>query len=69
MALMTTAGGIVVERLGDARYRAHSPMYPDCEAIAATAEEARQAVEAAIARILRESEEWRASTSAERESP
>ena len=48
---------IVVERLGDALYRARCTLYPDCQAVAATEEAARQAVEEAIARILRERDE------------
>jgi hypothetical protein len=47
---------IVVERLGEARYRARCLFIPDCEAIAATAEAARAAVELALDRIVRERE-------------
>ena len=45
---------IVIERLDDDRYRASCPLFPDCEAIAATETAARQAVAAAIDRILRQ---------------
>lgn len=45
---------IVIERLGDNHYRASCPLVPDCQAIAATEAAARQAVEEAMERILRE---------------
>jgi hypothetical protein len=45
---------IVVERLGESRYRARCLFLPDCEAIAATADAAREAVAAAVDSILRE---------------
>jgi predicted RNase H-like HicB family nuclease len=47
---------IVVERLGDNRYRASCPLFPDCQAVAATEAAASQAVADAIQRILRERE-------------
>jgi predicted RNase H-like HicB family nuclease len=47
---------IVIERLEENRYRASCPLFPDCEAIAATEAEARQAVAEAIDRILRRRE-------------
>ncbi|MCS6852220.1 MAG: tryptophan synthase subunit alpha [Gemmataceae bacterium] len=43
---------IVVERRPDGSYRASCPVFPDCEAVAATEDEARQAVERAIETIL-----------------
>jgi tryptophan synthase alpha chain len=43
----------VVERLGDDCYRASCPLFPDCEAVAATEAAARQAVAESIERILR----------------
>jgi len=49
--------GILIERLDAERYRATCPNFPDCQAVALTAEAARQAVEEAIARILREREQ------------
>jgi len=45
---------IVVERLGDNHYRAHCPLFPDCEAVATTEAAARQAVAESIERILRD---------------
>jgi predicted RNase H-like HicB family nuclease len=48
------AGAFVIERLADRRCRATCPLFPDCEAIAPTEEEARQALEEAIERILAE---------------
>jgi predicted RNase H-like HicB family nuclease len=48
---------IVVERLGDNHYRASCPLFPDCQAVAATEEAASQAVAEAIQRILRERDE------------
>jgi len=45
---------IVVERLGRHCYRASCPLFPDCEAVAATEDAARQAVAESIDRILRE---------------
>jgi len=45
---------IVIERLGDDYYRASCPLFPDCEAVAATEAAARQAVVEAITRIMRE---------------
>jgi predicted RNase H-like HicB family nuclease len=47
---------IVIERLDDHRYRASCPLFPDCEAIAATEAEARQAIVEAIDRIMRQRE-------------
>lgn len=47
---------IVVERLEDNRYRASCPLFPDCEAIAATEAGARKAVAEAIDRIMRQRE-------------
>jgi tryptophan synthase alpha chain len=44
---------IVVERVGDNCYRASCPLFPDCEAVAATEEDARQAVAESIGRIMR----------------
>jgi hypothetical protein len=52
--MRTTDCGIVVERLDAQNYRATAANFPDCQAVAPTAEAARQAVEEAIARILRE---------------
>ncbi len=49
---MPAACAIVVERLGDGRYRATCPVFPDLETVAATAEEARAAFEEAIGRRL-----------------
>lgn len=52
---MTAAGcTIVVERRGDGRYRATCHLLPDCEAIAATEDEARQAIERALEHHLRQ---------------
>ena len=48
---------IVIERLGDNRYRASCPLFPDCQAVAATEAAASQAVAEAIQQILREREE------------
>jgi len=48
---------IVIERLGENHYRASCPVFPDCEAVAATEEAARQAVAEAIERILGKREE------------
>jgi hypothetical protein len=45
---------ITVERLPNGRYRAASPLFADCEAVAATAEEARRSVELAIERLLQD---------------
>jgi tryptophan synthase alpha chain len=45
---------IVIERLGDDHYRASCPLFPDCEAVAATEAAARQAAAESIERILRE---------------
>jgi tryptophan synthase alpha chain len=45
---------IVVERLGDNHYRASCPLFPDCQAVAATEAAASQAVAEAIQRILQE---------------
>jgi predicted RNase H-like HicB family nuclease len=47
---------IVIERLGDNRYRASCPLYPDCQAVAATEAAASQAVADAIQRILHDRE-------------
>ena len=54
--MLTTQCAIVVERLDDDRYRASCPHFPDCEAIAATEADARQAVAEAIDRIMRQRE-------------
>jgi predicted RNase H-like HicB family nuclease len=43
---------LVVERLADGTFRASCPMFPDCEAVAGTDGEARQAVEQAIEQLL-----------------
>jgi predicted RNase H-like HicB family nuclease len=45
---------IVVERRKDGSYYASCSVFPDCEAVAATEEEARRAVEVAIERRLEE---------------
>jgi predicted RNase H-like HicB family nuclease len=45
---------IVIERLSDGGYRATCHLFPNCEAVAGTAEDARAAVQIAIARRLRE---------------
>jgi len=50
---------IVVERLSDNHYRASCPLFPDCQAGAATEEASSQAVAEAIQRILRERDEVR----------
>jgi tryptophan synthase alpha chain len=47
---------VLVEQLTLEKYRAFSPTFPDCEAVAATAEEARRLVELAIHHILQERE-------------
>jgi predicted RNase H-like HicB family nuclease len=61
--------GIVVERLNAECYRATSLNFPDCQAVAASAEEARQAVEEAIGRILHERQRSLPTTGEESESP
>jgi tryptophan synthase alpha chain len=48
---------IVIERMGENRYRASCPLFPDCQAVAATEAAARQAVAEAIQRILQDREE------------
>ena len=50
----SAVGAILVERIGDDAYRAWCPLFADCEAVATTPEAARQAVEFAVERILRE---------------
>ncbi len=55
--MAATACDIVIEQLADGGYRAWCPWLPDCEAVARTEEAARQAVEAALERYLREREE------------
>jgi predicted RNase H-like HicB family nuclease len=50
---------IVIDRLEDGWYRASCPLFPDCEAVAATEADARQAVAEAIDRILRQREATR----------
>lgn len=45
-------GAIIVEALGNGHFRAFCPMFPDCEAVAASAEAARTAVAAAVDRLL-----------------
>jgi tryptophan synthase alpha chain len=45
---------IVVERLTNGQFRATSGLFPDCEAVARSEEEARAAVETAIERCLQE---------------
>lgn len=54
---------IVVECLDDNRYRAHCPLFPDCQAIATTEAAAREAVAEAIERILRERQDTEGSPS------
>lgn len=49
---MASRGTIVVEPLPSGGYRARCDLWPDCEAIAPTEEEARQSVERAIERHL-----------------
>lgn len=52
---------IVIERLGEDHYRASSPAFPDCQAVATTEAAARQALAESIGRILHErleSQEW-----------
>jgi predicted RNase H-like HicB family nuclease len=51
--MTATDCAIVIERLGDNHYRASCPLFPDCEAVAATEAAARQAVAESIERILR----------------
>lgn len=51
--MTTAAGSIVVERIGEGKYRARCAMFPDCEAVAATAEDARRDVEHSIDALLR----------------
>jgi tryptophan synthase alpha chain len=46
--MMASGCTIVVERRGDGRFRATCHMLPDCEAVASTEEEARQAIERAL---------------------
>jgi predicted RNase H-like HicB family nuclease len=43
---------VVVERLADGCFRASCPLFPDCEAVARTEEEARRAVERAVEALL-----------------
>ncbi len=52
----TQAGkvSIVVERLDDGRYRATSTFFADCQTVAATEEQAREAIAAAVDRLLRD---------------
>lgn len=50
---------IVTERLGAHHYRASCPLFPDCQAVAATEAAARQALAEAIERIVRERQEAR----------
>jgi len=60
--MRATECAIVIERLSDNRYRASCPLFPDCQAVAATEAAARQAVAEAIERILRErlaTKRWR----------
>jgi predicted RNase H-like HicB family nuclease len=52
---MPAACAIVVESLEGGGFRASCTLFPDCEAVAATEEEARRAVEEAIEQHLR----WR----------
>jgi predicted RNase H-like HicB family nuclease len=54
--MQATECTIVIEQLGDNHYRASCPLFPDCQAVAATEDAARQAVAGAIERILRERE-------------
>jgi predicted RNase H-like HicB family nuclease len=49
--------GIIVERLRENCYRATCLSFPDCQAVAANEEEARRAVEEAIAGLLRDREQ------------
>ena len=51
--MQATECTIVIEHLGDNHYRASCPLFPDCQAVAATEDAARQAVAEAIERILR----------------
>jgi predicted RNase H-like HicB family nuclease len=57
MTMQASECAIVIERLGDNHYRASCPLFPDCQAVAATAAAARRAVAKAIGRILRAREE------------
>ena len=51
---MSTACTIVIERRSDGLFRATCHLLPDCEAIAPTADEARQAIERALDYHLRQ---------------
>jgi tryptophan synthase alpha chain len=51
---MPTGCTIVIERRPDGRYRATCHMLPDCEAVASTEDEARQAIERALEHYLRQ---------------
>jgi predicted RNase H-like HicB family nuclease len=51
--MQATECTIIIEHLGDNHYRASCPLFPDCQAVAATEDAARQAVAEAIERILR----------------
>ena len=46
--------GVVVEKLGENRFRAFCPTLLDCEAVATTEDAARQTVEAVLSRIMSE---------------
>lgn len=52
--MMTAACTIVIDRLGDGRYRASCSLFPDWEVTRDTPEAAREAFEEVIGRILRE---------------
>jgi predicted RNase H-like HicB family nuclease len=51
---MPAACSIIVEQLEDGRYRATCSVFPELEALAATEEAARQGLEEAIAKHLRQ---------------
>jgi tryptophan synthase alpha chain len=51
---LATTCTIVVDRRADGRFRATCHLLPDCEAIAATEDEARQAIERALEHHLRQ---------------
>jgi predicted RNase H-like HicB family nuclease len=50
---MNAACAIEIERLPDGRYRARCTLFPNCEAVAVSAEAARQAVEELIGQHVR----------------
>jgi tryptophan synthase alpha chain len=51
---MPAAGDIQVERLPNGTFRARCALFPDCEAVADSADAARQAVAQAVADLLRQ---------------